>query len=222
MRAGDAGAGGGGVSDDWDGARYEREKRRFIESRLQFRSVYFHTALIFTITWLAGWLCSWALLKVGAHNMPLRYGISFLFSYGVFVLCVRQWAGYMRAERGSGDLGGGSFDMPGADAEGCFFVFIALIAGLLVAALFAMSGGLPLLMEVAFEVVFAGIVVKRLSRKQTLGDWLGALVRNTWIHALVALIALVSVAAILQVKAPQAATFAAAIKTLKSPGSVAP
>ena len=147
--------------------------------------------------------------------MPLRYGISFFLSYCVFLLCVRVWADYMRAERGSGDFdGGSSFDLPGVDAEGCFIVFIALIVGLLFAAVFAMSGGLPLLMEVAFEVVFAGIVVKRLSRKKILGDWLSVLVRNTWVHALATLILLVVAAGVLQAQAPQTDTFATAIKYL--------
>ena len=76
------------MSDDWDSARYQPEKRNFIESRLRFRSVYLHTALIFTMTWLAGWLFSWALLKSGLNSMPLRYGISLLLSYFVFIACV--------------------------------------------------------------------------------------------------------------------------------------
>ena len=81
------GAGGHHLSDDWDSARYQREKRNFIESRLRFRSVYLHTVLIFTMTWLAGWLFSWALLKFGLNSMPLRYGIGFLLSYFVFIAC---------------------------------------------------------------------------------------------------------------------------------------
>ena len=202
------------MSDDWDSTRYQREKRRFIESRLQFRSVYFHTALIFTITWLAGWLCSWILLKFGMYGMPLRYGIGFIFSYLVFIVCVRQWADYMRAERGSANADGG-LDIAAAGSEGCLIIFAALIVGLLIAAIFAVFGGLPLLMEVAFEVVFAGVVVKRLSRRQTLGDWFAVLVRNTWIHALVALAVLVSVAYVLQAKAPHTSTFAAAVKYIR-------
>ncbi len=202
------------MSEDWDSRQHQREKRRFIESRLQFHPVYFHAALIFTITWLAGWLFSWLLLKLGMHSLPLRYGISYLFSYGVFVLCVRQWANYMRSERVSIDSG--ILDVGTGGAEGCFFIIIASIVGLLIAALFAISGGLPLLMEVAFEVVFAGVVVKRLSKKETLGDWLSVLLRNTWMHALVALIALVSLAGALQAKAPHASTFAAAVKQINS------
>jgi hypothetical protein len=75
---------------------------------------------------------------------------------------------------------------------------------------------LPLLLEVAFEVAFAGVIVRRLSGRRTLGDWLGALVRNTWLHALVTLCILVALAAWLQFSAPQASTFAAAVKTIWS------
>jgi hypothetical protein len=200
------------VSEEWDRARYEREKRNFIESRSRFRSIYFHAALIFTVTWLAGWACSWALLKFGMGSMPLRYGLSFFLAYLVFVGCVRVWADSMRAERGGADVG--SFDLPVADGEGCAIVMACLVLGLLLAGVFALTGGLPLLLEVAFEVVFAGVIVKRLSRRQEVGDWLAALVRHTWLRALVAWVVLVIVAGVLQHQAPEVKTFAAATKAL--------
>jgi hypothetical protein len=200
------------MSEEWDPARYEREKRSFIESRSRFRPLYFHAALIFTLTWLAGWACSWALLKLGMGSMPLRYGLSFLLAYLVFVGCVRVWADFMRTERGGSDVG--NFDLPVADGEGCAIVMACLVLGLLLASVFALKGGLPLLLEVAFEVVFAGVIVKRLSRRQEVGNWSAALVRNTWLHALVAWLALVVVAGSLQHQAPEAKTFAGATKAL--------
>lgn len=75
------------MSEEWDSARHAREKRSFVESRLLLRPVYLHTALIFTITWLAEWFLSWLLLKLGLHSMPLRYGLSFFASYFVFIKC---------------------------------------------------------------------------------------------------------------------------------------
>jgi hypothetical protein len=201
------------MPEEWDRERYEREKRNFIAWRQRFRSVYFHTALIFSLTWLAGWLWSWALLKLGMANMPLRYAISFFLSYVVFVACVRVWADIVRAERG-GQWDINALDFPSGDGEGCLVALAVLVLGLVAAGLFAMTGGLPLLLEVAFEVAFAGVVVRRLSYKVTLGNWVGALVKNTWIHALAALLVLLGIAAVLQAKAPAATTFAAAIKTL--------
>ena len=200
------------MNEEWDPARYEREKRNFIESRSRLRPLYFHVALIFTLTWLAGWACSWALLKFDVGSMPLRYGLSFLLAYLVFVGCVRVWADFMRAERSGSD--GGYFDLPVADGEGCAIVMACLLSGLLLAGIFAITGGLPLLLEVAFEVVFAGVIVKRLSRRQELGDWFAALVRHTWLHALLAWLVLVIVAGVLQHQAPEVKTFAGAAKAL--------
>jgi hypothetical protein len=196
-----------------DAAQYQREKRSFIASRLLWRFVYFHAALIFAATWLAGWLASWALLKLGMTSMPLRYALAFIASYLVFMLCVRVWADFMRSERGESVEPDG-WDVPAADAEGCLFAVAALLLGLLAAGLFAMMGGLPLLLEVAFEVVFAGTVVRRASRKQVLGAWAGALLRNTWLHALAAWLGLITLAAVLQAKAPGAVTFSQAVRLL--------
>ena len=47
------------------------------------------------------------------------------------------------------------------------------------------------------------------------GDWRRALIRNTWLPALVALIVLVTLAGALQAMAPQAHTFGAAVKALR-------
>lgn len=202
------------MTQDWSGAEYERAKRSFIESRLLHRWVYWHAALIFTATWLAGWLASWAMLALGLRSMPLRYALAFVFAYAVFGACVRVWSDFMRAERGDSADASASLDLPYADAEGCAFAVAIGLAALLAAGLFALTGGLPLLLEVAFEVVFAGAIVRRAARRQRVGDWSGVLVRNTWPHAAVVLVVLVSVAAVLQAKAPQAVTFSQAVRAL--------
>lgn len=199
------------MTDEWDAAEYQRRKRDFVESRLLRRFVYLHAALIFTVTWLAGWLASWVLLRAGLVHMPGRYALAFLFSYLVFVAVVRVWADFMRQERGSGEV---PIDMPLVDAEGCGIVLVVALAALVIAALFAASGGLPLLLEAAFEVVFAGVVVRRARRRQVLGEWARVLVRNTWIHALVVLLLLVAVAGWLQHRVPEAQTFAQAVRVL--------
>ena len=203
------------MNEEWDRARYEREKRNFIERRLRFRFVNLHAGLIFAVTWLGGWLSSWALLKLGIASLPLRYAISFILAYAMFIACVRIWADFMRKEHGdAGSWDGGGFDIPGADAEGCAVVLVALLLGLLLAGLFALVGGAPLLLEVAFEVVFAGVVVRRLSRRETVGAWAHRLVRNTWLPALLVWAALVAVAAWLQAEAPGSRTFAEAIRVV--------
>lgn len=202
------------MSEQWDRAQYEREKRNFIASRSRQRPLYLHAALIFTTTWLAAWACSWAFFKLGVANMTLRYGLSFFLSYLVFVVCVRVWADFMRAERADGLADIGGLDLPGADAEGCAILTVCLFLGFLLAGVFVWAGGLPLLLEVAFEVVFAGVMVKRLSRQHKVGNWLAALVQHTWLHALVALLFVITAAGLLQHQAPKVQTFAAAIKVI--------
>ena len=202
---------------EWDAARYQREMRSFIEKRSLLRPITLHAALIFTVTGMLGWLCSWILLKAGTVNMPLRYAASFLVSYLVFALCVRVWADSMRQER-DGNLLEGAADFAGADGEGCLFVAAVFLVSLVLAGLFALLGGVPLLLEVAFEVVFAGVVVRRLGRRETLGDWSGRLVRGTWLPALLIGLALVAVAGWLHHQAPHARTLAEAVRALRADG----
>jgi FtsH-binding integral membrane protein len=205
------------MNGDWDRPRYEQEKQKFIESRLALRAIWFHTALIFVVTWLAGWFCSYLLLRTGMASMPLRYALSFGFSYLVFMLCVRVWADSLRVAR-TDSVGGDLLDVADVasigDGEGCLIAVVALVAGMAIAALFAASGGLPLLLEAAFEVVFAGVIVRRISGRRRVGDWAETLLRNTWRHAAVALIVLVSLAAWLQARAPDTRTFAQAVHVL--------
>ena len=202
------------MKQDWDKARYEREKRTFVDHRLRFRSVYFHAALIFTVTWLAGWGFSFLLLKLGMLSLAARYALSFLLSYFVFLGAVRVWADFMREDRKGGpDFG----DFGGVDAggfDGCAIVLVALIAGLIAATVFSMTVGLPVLLEVAFEVAFSGVVVRRLSRSETIGEWASKLVSKTWLPAMLALIFLTGCAALLQKYAPGTHTFAQAIQVL--------
>lgn len=205
----------------WSSAEYEREKRNFIATRLRFRSVYWHSCVIFTATWLSGWLCSALLLKFGLAAMPLRYALSFTLAYPVFLGAVRVWANFMKSERGE-PSGAGHIGAPSAlGGEGCFFVLAAMLIAMVVAGIFALTGGLPLLLEAAFEVVFAGVMVRRLSGVETVGDWMGTLLRKTWRHALVTLALLLAVAVWLQGHAPEAKTFAEAVKTLRAKAAAA-
>ena len=201
------------MTGPWNRIALERQKRNFIETRLRFRTVSLHAALIFGTTWAAGWAASAALLHIGLTNMPLRYAISFALSYPVFFLCVRVWADFMRRERaGTWDLGP-SIDIPLA-GEGCLILLVALILGFGLATVFAWIGGPTLLLEVAFEVVFSGTLVQRLGRTDMVGNWARALWLKTLPHALCVLIVLTGIAYWLQAKAPQAVTFAQAVKVV--------
>jgi hypothetical protein len=87
------------------------------------------------------------------------------------------------------------------------------IDGLLAGA-FALIGGPELLLEAAFEVVFAGTMVRRLRHFQVVGNWKVRLLRNTAPYAFAVMVSLVAMAAGLQNRVPGAATFAQACRVL--------
>lgn len=218
---------------DWDEARYQQEKHRFIGARLARAPLRTHFTVLFAVTWAAAWLCSGLLLHVlgpshpWARALPARYAIAFLFAYACFFLAARIWMEIARelpdSQSGAGELADVfDYGSGGGDGDGCLFVIAALITGFLISTLFLAIGGAPMLLEAAFEAAFAGVVVTRpLPGKLVLGDWKGRLLANTWKPALGGFVALVALAAFLHARAPQAATFAQAVSALFNHGKSA-
>ena len=206
------------AKNSWDAARYALEKQRFIADRLRYRFIAAHTWLIFSATWASGWGVSGLLLSAGMKNMPLRYGLALAVSYPVFFLCVRVWAGAMRSAPAADNRFLRSADLLNvpADGEGCLVVLIALAVGGLLAVVFMLIGGPELLLEVAFEVTFAGTLVRRLRHFQVVGSWKERLLRSTAPFALAVMLGLVVIAAGLQHRVPSATTFAQACRILYS------
>jgi len=195
----------------WDRRDFQRERQNYIAAARRREPMLLVSTLIFTVTWLAGWGASALLLWGGVTSMPARYGLGFALAYGVFFLCVRFWAQRVRQrETGDSNLGLDS----AVDGEGCLVVLAAVALGMLVAGLFWMSGGMAALLEAAFEVAFAGTVVRRLGRTEIVGNWARALFVNTWPQALAMLLVLVGVAATLQRAAPGTSTFADAVSVV--------
>ena len=207
----------------WDRKRYEVEKRRFIQQRINLAPVWTHFTLIFAASWAVAWLASWSLLHffaathAWARSLPIRYSIAFVCAYGCFFLAVRIWINVVRREPhqqdGLLDLNG--LDM-GGDAEGCLMVALLLILGFIIGGIFFGLGGAPMLLEAAFEAAFAGVVVRRLSGEFQLGDWKKRLLLNTWKSAVFGFILLVGIATWLQHQAPQASTFSEAVRAIKN------
>lgn len=202
----------------WSRKEYLERKQKFLaDCEPQHGQVMFwHVWLMTTMTWLAGWVIS-ALLKMkGLHNMPVRYAISFAGSYLVFAGLVRAWASYAQAYpmHRSGDSGGGYVDGPFIADEGCFVVLgIGLFSLLMVGGVWLL-GGFPLLLEVAFEVVFAGTVVRGIRPNFVLGQWFRLFLDLTWLRAALIAACFVGIAAALQAKAPTATTFAEAWRVI--------
>lgn len=190
----------------WDRGDYQRERQNYIAATQRREPMLLVSTLIFTVTWIAGWGASALLLWGGMSSMPLRYGLGFLLAYGVFFACVRLWSSRVAERR---EASGGNLGLDSAvDGEGCLIVMVAVTLGLLVAGLFWMSGGVSALLEAAFEVAFAGTVVRRLGRTEIVGNWARALFVNTWPQALAMLLVLIGIAATLQRLAPGTTTFA--------------
>jgi hypothetical protein len=195
----------------WDTREYLRQRRAFFADRQRRHPMLTATTLILIVTWFVGWACSALLLWLGGlTSMPLRYAISFIVSYGAFFLCVRVWCNSVHHNRGDGS----NLDGGGVDPEGCLYVLAIALAAFVVAGLFWASGGFTALLEAAFEVAFAGTVVRRLSHTEIVGHWARALFLNSWMQALAALVILVGIAAALQRAAPGAETFSRAVQKI--------
>lgn len=199
---------------DWSWRDYLKQRRDFVEARRQRTSIS-GVALVFIATLLAGWACSVVLWRVlGMASMPLRYALSTAVVYAAFFPAIRVWADHQRPlqteHRGSsswGDLG----DVP-ADGEGCLIALAVVALGFLAAGLVAAFGGFAVLLEVAFEVAFAGVLVRRaLHPSFAVGRWWQVLLRRTWLPALLMAALLVWAAAQLQQHAPQAHTLGEAL-----------
>ncbi len=207
----------------WDQRRYEEEQQNFIRRRVHIAPLWSHFTLVFAATWGAAWFCSWFLWRfvapahAWAGSLPLRYAVAFLFAYACFFLAVRVWIDVARrepADQAEGlDLGDAAY--AASDGEGCLAVVAVLAVSFVVGGLFLAAGGAPMLLEAAFEAAFAGVVVRRpIAGDLVLGDWAAKLFANTWRQALAGFVVLLAVAAALHAKAPQAATFAQAVRAL--------
>lgn len=206
----------------WNRKRYEEEKNRFIRQRIGLSPLWSQFTLIFAVSWGAAWFSSWVLLRFFApshewvRSLPLRYSAVFVIAYLCFFIAVRVWIDIVRREP---QQQGDSFGFPdatigGGDAEGCLIVIAVTMIGFVVGGLFYFAGGAPMLLEAAFESAFAGVVVRRLSGDFTLGDWKLRLFANTWKPALFCFVVLIMIAVWLQHQAPDANTFAEAVRAL--------
>jgi hypothetical protein len=80
-----------------------------------------HCSLIGTLTLLAAWACSHALMRAGTDALSLRYGLSFIVAYGVLLVLLYLWARWLlsrdegadpQVDGGAGSDGGSRADKP--------------------------------------------------------------------------------------------------------------
>ena len=205
----------------WDRREYERQHQRYVTERGARHPMPTAATLILAGTWLAGWGASAALLHAGIASMGLRYALAWAVAYGAFFIGVRIWCNSAHHDRrdATARIGSGLAD---AGSEGCL-VMLALWAGAAaIAGLFWASGGFTALLDAAFEVAFAGTLVRRLAHTDIVGGWARSLLANTWPQALAALLVLSATAHALQRQVPGATRFSEAVGALWERRSPAP
>jgi hypothetical protein len=200
----------------WDERKERNERHLFVSRRLDLAPPVIAVALMFTGTWLFAWLASAALLAAGMESMPLRYAAAFTLAYGCFFGLVRIWCDFAKREPDK-KSSGTSFDLPGVDGgEGCLIVLAVAALAFILSGLFWAMGGYGLLLEVAFEVAFAGTVVRGIGRQSMVGQWARALLQRTWWIALLVMLLVAGFAAVMQNAAPEAQTLSQAYKSVKA------
>jgi hypothetical protein len=211
------------MGNHWDRQTYEREKRNFIELRVNQAPLWSQFSCLFGVCWGAAWLCSWGILRfagnthIWARSLSTRYALAFVFAYACFFVGVRIWIDFVKRSPQAQSQSSSGLEwlrLGEVGGEGCLFVLAAAVLGFVIAGLFFFFGGAPLLLEAAFEAAFAGVVVRRLSGNWVLGGWKMRLLQNTWKQALLCLVFLLTVATCLHRAAPQATTFAEAVRLI--------
>ena len=222
--------------------RARRGLSRYFEQKRSPRSM---LSLIILATALAGLGVSFALLKAGVTSMGLRYPLSVLAAYAVFLGLIRIWvevekrhidpedaelkaaiSGAKEPSRVSLDTSPGwtrfldGIDIPsGIDGEGCLVLLVLGLVVCLVVALFSLIGEAPVLLaEVFIDVALAGLLYKRM-RAAANEHWLGTAIRKTWGY-IIATAVLLSIAGIyLDMMAPRSDSMGKALKEIAHPVS---
>lgn len=227
------------IPDDRLKERAKRGLRRYFEKR---RSPRFMLSLVIMLTAIAGFGISFGLLKAGVDGMWLRYPISVLGAYGIFLGLIRLWVEVEKRNIDPEDpeikaaleaddepapisskLDGGGWldwlDIPsGIDADGCLpFLLIGAVIGLL-AILISIIGAAPVLIaEVFIDVALAGLLYRRLCIAAN-EHWLGTAIRRTWGYVVGVALLLSLAGFCLDQMAPGADSAGRAIQEIVNPG----
>lgn len=189
-------------------------------------------SVIVLITALSGLGLSAALLKLGLGAMWARYPLALVGAYAVFLALLRLWAEVEKRRMRPEDL-----DLDTATDEpeqvvsresrmswldwlnfsdfdsGLFALLLAGLLGLL-AVVVALIGAAPILMaEIFLDALLASLLFRRL-KMPTTEHWLGAAIRKTAGHMVVAVVLLSLVGFCLDLLAPSADSIGPAIREI--------
>lgn len=199
----------------WTERQERNERHAFVSQRLDHSPPVFAVMLMCIGMWLIGWLTSAALLARGMHLLPMRYAIAFIAAYCCLFCFVRIWGEYARRQPDSKTEKLQKSINP-VLGEGLVWLFPFFIIPLLVSAAVWLVGGYALLLEVAFEIAFAGTVVRGVSKQTLVGHWALSLLRRTWLLALLVMALLCAFAAMMQHAAPETDTIAQAYMAIRA------
>lgn len=199
----------------WDERKERNERHAFVSQRLELAPPIFAVTLMCIGIWLIGWLVSAALLVRGLYSLPLRYAIACVVAYACLFCFVRIWSEYairkpiLKIAERNNLIGAGL-------GEVFAWLLPFIIIPLLISGMVWLIGGYALLLEIAFEVAFAGTMVRGLSQQTLLGNWALSLLRRTWFVALLMMAVLCGFAAMMQHAAPETNTIAQAYEAIKA------
>ena len=200
-------------------------------------------AIVILLTGLAGFGISFGLLRSGLHLMSVRYPLSVLGAYGIFLVLIRLWVEVERRhfdpeteeiksalekedvpepsdirESRSSWWDWLDFSPDFGFDEGCLpVILIAAILGLLALFVSAIGAAPVLIAEVFVDVALVGLLYRRLSTAAS-EHWLGTAIRKTWLHVLGAALLLSIVGGCLDVMAPQSDSMGKAIREMYHQG----
>jgi hypothetical protein len=192
--------------------------------------------------WLSGALLRW----VGVDTLSLRFGLSLVVSYGVYLGLLRLWAAYLLSREdgdvadmaeigvdvldagsGLGRASGSVLDAASGLDEGALVLLpLAALIGMALALAALLGAGVTLLfgvevllavsVEVALAAFAAGLAWRH-QRQFERGGWLRCALRHTWAGALALLIAGVGLGAAIDHWMPEAQSLPHAARIWRTP-----
>ncbi len=203
--------------ESWNRSKWVTERNRFIAARKDHVS-WSGLFMIFFVTGGITLLTSVVLRHATSITMPWRYVLALAAGYGAFFFAIRVWADFQRHSpqyRPKGDDHGILDAIQASGAGELGFAYILLLPFALILGGIMSWFGAAMLLEVAFEVAFAGMMVRGAWAAETrVGNWAGVLLRKTGGVALVLMMLVFTAAHYVQSRNPQVQTAADTFKLL--------
>jgi len=217
--------------------RARRALKRYFDKK---RSPRFVLGLVILLTGLVGFGLSYVMLRANMTSMALRYPLSILAAYAVFLGLIRIWVEIERHRFNPEDpelledlksdeieyepLGTSQkdtswydwIDLPsGLDGDvGVLpLLLIAAIVGLVVLLISAIGGAPLLIAEIFIDAALAGLLYRHL-RIPANEHWLGTAIRKTWLYVIGAAALMAIAGFCLDHLAPESDSLGKAIKEL--------